>query len=379
MKKKHLLAVVLSVILILSNNLATYAMEETKDNYSPEEFVLEQIAIIGRNDVSCPWSEETEIVDKIVLFDLQHIPNGYVFKLETDDVESGFIQVHDTSGIYSVYCYAFEGDSEVECMMNYWNINEDSIPYIYFLGSFQYLIDGNEGEYINLATNDNVMCDKNQLQTMEVEYLNKIKENPLIITEDTIQSTFDVVEQQKGRAGFTWPIMSDFTDITIVVNNETYPVTDHCTPTAATAILKYLNYLGWSDCSEGQSTRETFAKMYVALNTNECRFDDWFNSGGGTARSQIAPGIRWYASQNNYTITADKALLNTLSGMKSHLDNNQLLLVSVDDFGGYSGGHSIVVTGYSSNTLYIQNGWSRTRVTYSYSSLNIAQYVYVGA
>lgn len=41
MKKKHLLAVVLSVILILSNNLATYAMEETKDNYSPEEFVLE--------------------------------------------------------------------------------------------------------------------------------------------------------------------------------------------------------------------------------------------------------------------------------------------------------------------------------------------------
>lgn len=85
---------------MLSNNLTTYAMGETRDNYSPEEFVLEQIAIIGRNDVSCPWSEETEIVDKIVLFDLQHIPNGYVFKLETDDVESGFIQVHDISGIF---------------------------------------------------------------------------------------------------------------------------------------------------------------------------------------------------------------------------------------------------------------------------------------
>ena len=49
-----------------------------------------------------------------------------------------------------------------------------------------------------------------------------------------------------------------------------------------------------------------------------------------------------------------------------------------------SGGHSIVVTGYTSNNeLYIQDGWRTNRRKSSYGSLsqdgNIAQYVYVGS
>lgn len=97
----------------------------------------------------------------------------------------------------------------------------------------------------------------------------------------------------------------------------------------------------------------------------------------GTARNQIDVGLRSYASGNNCSFDIERSSFNTLSSMKDHLDRGRLLLISVDDFGDPAVDHSIVATGYSSNSLYIQNGWSRNRIMYSYSSLDIAQYVYI--
>ena len=140
-------------------------------------------------------------------------------------------------------------------------------------------------------------------------------------------------------------------------------------------------HFGRTQCSTGETTQQTFKEMYVALNTNEIRFSDSSYNGEGTARSQILAGIQYYAAQNGYSLTVGKPLLVLFSGMKSHLDNNRLLLVSANNFGGTTGRHSIAVIGYpqnTPNTLTVQNGWSRNRVYYSYSSLDIAQYVYVG-
>lgn len=97
--------------------------------------------------------------------------------------------------------------------------------------------------------------------------------------------------------------------------------------------------------------------------------------------TQAVPGIvipPWYASNNGCNLTIEQSNFNTLSSMKSNLDAGRLLQVEVEDFAGTSGGHSIAVTGYSSNSLYVQNGWNRNRIAYSYSSLDIVQYVYIG-
>lgn len=37
-----------------------------------------------------------------------------------------------------------------------------------------------------------------------------------------------------------------------------------------------------------------------------------------------------------------------------------------------------MVEGYSSNMVYVRNGWNRNRIIYAYTSLDVAQYVYVG-
>ena len=378
MKTHRLISVLLILALILSLGITAFATDIQEDFRLPTDFALEQVAIVDANDVTCPWSNETEIDSTITLYNMERIPNGYVLKLKTGAVDSGFIQIHYIDGTYSLYCYSYDSDSEVECMADYWGIDLSDDTYIYFLGSFKYLIDDTDGEYLDLATNSCVEYSQSELAAIENAYTDRIEANSYTLATTSTTNAQSHVIPLSSDDNFTWPIMGDFSGISITYGNTTQYVHHHCSPTAATAIVRCLKHLGRTQCSTGETTRQTFEKMYVALNTNEIRFDDSSSSGTGTARSQIATGIKYYATQNGYTLTATKPLLTTLSGMKSQLDNNRLLLVSVDDFAGTSGGHSIVVTGYSSDTLYIQNGWSRNRVTYTYSSLDIAQYVYVG-
>lgn len=378
MKFRRLISTLLFFVLTLSLGVTAFAAGVQEDFGLPTDFALEQVGIIDANDAACPWSDETVIDSTITLYNMEQMPNGYVFKLKTGSTDSGFIQIHDISGTYSLYCYAYEGDSEVECMADYWGTVLDDITYIYFLGSFKYLIDGVGGEYLDLATNSYVEYSQTELATINSDYADRIEASPYALEETSAANVQTYIVPIGSDDDFTWPITSDFSSLTITYNGTTQSVHDHCTPTAATAIVRSLKHLGRTQCSTGETTNQTFKEMYIALNTNAIRFEDSSFSGTGTARSQIATGIKYYANQNGYTLTATKPNSTTFSGMKSQLDNNRLLLVSVDDFAGTSGGHSIVVTGYSSDTLYIQNGWSRSRVTYTYSSLDIAQYVYVG-
>lgn len=121
--------------------------------------------------------------------------------------------------------------------------------------------------------------------------------------------------------------------------------------------------------------------MYIALNTNNIRFAQ--SGGVGKYRPQIDVGIRYYARQDGYSIDAERVTSVTFFGMKRHLNAKRLILASLNSLDG-SGGHSVVVTGYTSNNeLYIQDGWRTNRRKLSYESLsqdgNIAQYVYAGS
>lgn len=263
-------------------------------------------------------------------------------------------------------------------MVDYWNIDLGEDTHIYFLGNFKYLIDGDDDEYLDLASNTCVNYAKNELAAIENNYATRIKETPFALEKKAVATTSSYVVPLGSDDDYYWPVMSDFSGQTITYNGKTQTVTNHCTPTAATGIVRYLKHLGRTQCSTGETTYQTFEKMYIALNTNEIRFNGLFSGDEGTARSQIVTGINYYATQNGYSLTVAKPLLVTLSSMKSHLDNKRLLLISVDDFSGTSGGHSIVATGYSNDTLHIQNGWSRNQMSYAYTSLDIAQYVYVG-
>ncbi len=340
---------------------------------SPANFVFEQISAIASTIPNCPWNESTTISTTTTLFNLDGIPNGYIFNLLTDDAESGFIQIHDIDGSYSIYCYAFDGHSEVDSMANYWGYDLSDTE-IYFLGSFKYAIATDSG-YLNLASNAPIDIGDETVQTNAIAYAEQVSVDPLII-DDAEPSMESGIMPLGSDDDFYWPITDDFKNLSISYNGKTHNgMHDHCTPTAATGIFRYLTHLGKTSCTSGESTNKTFEKLYISLNTNNIIFSSFVSV--GTARNQIDVGLRSYASGNNCSFDIERSSFNTLSSMKDHLDRGRLLLISVDDFGDPAVDHSIVATGYSSNSLYIQNGWSRNRIMYSYSSLDIAQYVYI--
>ncbi|MBO5333316.1 MAG: C39 family peptidase [Clostridia bacterium] len=379
MNKRNLFAIFLTFVLMFSSCVPAFAFDSDNATISPTDFALKQVAVIGESDAECPWSEKTVIDSTITLYNMEQKPNGFVFKLKTGATESGFIQIHVVDDACSLYCYAYEGNSEIECMTEYWKIDLNKTSHIYFIGSFKYLIGGDDGRYLDVSTNSYVDYSRNELKTIEKAYASRVEKSPVSIEASSSMNTQKNATPRGSDDEFTWPITSDFTGLSITHNGITQTAHDHCTPTAATAIVRYLNHLGRTQCSAGETVNQTFREMYIALNTNEIRFEDSSYNGTGTARTQIVAGINYYATQNGTTLTVAKPLLVTLSGMKSHLNKNRLLLVSLDDFAGTSGRHSVVVTGYSSDILRIQNGWSRDRVSYAYSSLDIAQYVYIGA
>lgn len=379
MNKRNLFAIFLTFVLTFLSCVPAFAFDSDNATISPSDFALEQVAVIDVNDVECPWSDKTVIDSTITLYNMEQKPNGYIFKLKTGVTESGFIQIHVIDGTYSLYCYAYEGDSEVECMMEYWKMDLNKISHIYFLGSFKYLIGSDDGKYLDVSSNSYVEYSRNELNTIEKTYASRVEESPVSLEVGSNMNTQAYVTPRGSDDEFTWPITSDFSGLSITHAGTSHIAHDHCTPTAATAIVRYLTHLGRTQCSAGETVNQTFREMYIALNTNEIRFQDSSYNGIGTARTQIVAGINYYATQNGTTLTVAKPLLVILSGMKSHLNKNRLLLVDVQNFDGTTGYHSIVVTGYSSDVLRIQNGWSRDRVSYAYSSLDIEQYVYIGA
>lgn len=371
--KQKLFSIMITLSMLFCTTIPSSAVTPSIDS-SIESYVLEQIQTIQDTDPLCSWNDNTSISSVTTLYNLDNAPNGYILYLSTNGIQNGFIQLHYVDGNYSLYCYAFNGLSEVDCMSEHWGY-ELSNANIYFLGSLKYLILTTEG-YLDLASNSVVNLNMTTLQNLEESYETQIQY--ALSSSDTLAlaSESHSIIPYGSEDDYVWPITSDFSNLTITYNGQTQAVSGHCGPTAATGIIGYLDHIGQITIPSGDSTNDTFKNLYIALNTNNIRFTS--TTPVGTAWNQVDVGIRWYASTYGCDVYADQSSTNSLSSMKSNLEDGYLLQVGVQDFAGTSGGHSIAVTGYSSNNLYIQNGWNRSRVTYSYSSLDIVNYTYVG-
>lgn len=344
---------------------------------SPEEYIFQQISAIRSNDVTCPWNDETTISAIITLYNLDDIKNGYVFNLSTDGIETGFIQIHCIEDEYSLYCYAFSGNSEVECMADFWGYDLSKTN-IYFLGSFKYLILDKTG-YLDLSTNSLIELDTSTLKTLENSYTAQVQSEPVsLIPSSSLIDTSSLIMPLGYEDDYVWPITDDFSNLTITYNGKSQKVSKHCGPTAATGIIGCLNHLGKITVPSGDKVKDTFEKLYISLNTNNIRFNSLTT--GGTAWNQVDVGIRWYGRTYGCDVSAELSNSNSISSIKSALTKGYILQVGVKNFDNTSGGHFIVVTGCSTDTgiLYVQNGWSRNSVQYPYSSLDIVNYTYVG-
>ena len=357
--------------LILPYN--TYADNEKKvgmkNDYSVEKSLLIENEEIKNNVNDLKLKRKIELLDfdKNVVAEYMEFENelneyvGYVIK----DVKSGHIYDYSNEGILL-------GELLEKAGLTYEDAYREKV---YFVNPFEIYVELKNGEIIDLMPESGIYSStitKNELEETfserKVEFGRTVE--PELKKLKVSESTF------AKRSYFTPCVTDDFDDMKITDSKgrRVYPH-DHCSPTAATTIMKYFKYLGKSSLSNSYSNNDVFAKFYIAMDTNGGVSG---SKDSGTVRSKIAPSYIKVGRDLGAKPKESSRLSGTTSKiMQSALERGKLLHVSVDKLGSKKGGHSIAVVSYSNGYFEIADGWSASFRNVAYSDMSVQQVVSV--
>lgn len=365
-----MLVMVLGFLILLHN---TYADNEKKvgmkNDYSVEKSLLIENEEIKNNVNDLKPKRKIELLDfdKNVVAEYIEFENelneyvGYVIK----DVKSGHIYDYSNEGILL-------GELLEKAGLTYEDAYREKV---YFVNPFEIYVELKNGEIIDLMPESGIYpstITKNELEETfserKVEFGRPVE--PELKKLKVSESTF------AKRSYFTPCVTDDFDDMKITDSKgrRVYPH-DHCSPTAATTIMKYFKYLGKSSLSNSYSNNDVFAKFYIAMDTNGGVSG---SKDSGTVRSKIAPSYIKVGRDLNAKPKDSSKLSGTSSKiMQRELERGKLLHVSVDTLGSKKGGHSIAVVSYSNGYFEIADGWSASFRNVAYSDMNVKQVVAV--
>ena len=354
---------------------ASFATESAVTSFAREEIRH----IVEDSLPNCIWNETTDIFSSMALYDYNDVCIGYVFKLSTEGETTGYIQVNNINNELVTYCYSFNGKPAYEGLatdeVTSVNPSDDKL---YFFGNFTYCTQLPNGNFSPLDSVEEFNVQ--DVAAFYQDFLNQAKQrkeecNATNENTEAIQNTTSARSVQS----FSLVTTSDFSNLYATRPNGTRQrVTQHCSPTAATNIMLYFRSTGDSPLSSSVSNSTIFMELYYAMDTNSISSSNEITA-TGTPRANIKPGISSFCSGRNCTPSSlGKASSITFSGMKNHLNDGELLLISLDDFPNEDSRHSVVAFDYSGNYLSLSTGWDMDYHSYLYSGLSIGQYVYVG-
>lgn len=364
-----LLLILMTVFSILSYSIhaKSGANVDMEDNYSFVKILLNKDGAIGKiNGYLLPQRRinlldiNSEVVAEYIEF--QNESREYVGYIITD-VHSGHIYDYSNEG------NLFEG-LLIKSELTYDDVLAGKV---YFVNPFEIYVELTDGRIIDLMPQSGINSSeitRSQLEQTfslrQVEYKSPIE--PELKSLEVLNTTL------MRSASFTPCVTSDFNNLKIVDANgrRVYPH-DHCSPTAATTIMKYFKHLGESNLSSSYSNNDVFAKFYIAMDTNGGASG---TEDEGTARSKIAPSYTKVGRDLGAKPRKSSKLSGTSSNrMISALNGGKLLHVSVDKLGSSKGGHSIAIVSYSNGYFKIADGWSAYFRNVSYSDMSVKQVV----
>lgn len=342
-----------------------------------DAFVEDEIKrAVAENSVWCCWDESTEWFHALPLYDYNDNCNGYVYKMRTNGVETGYMQINIFEGQLSVGCSSFAGKPAYEgladnTMSQIYNSASDKL---YFFGGMTYCVKTGPDTFKAIDDVEEV-----DLSTVKA-YCDAFHDSRrAAIMETAVQTASEPHRSSNLTKSFSLVTMSDFSNLYATRPNGTTKqrVCNHCSPTAATNIMLFFRSTGASPLSSSVSNSTIFMELYYAMDTNAISSSNTIQS-GGTPRENIEPGIRTFCEKRSCSSSELGIISNiNLSGIKSRINNGSLLLMSLNDFGSSEIGHSVAVFDYSGDSLDISTGWDTEYHKYAYSDLSIAQYVYI--
>ena len=343
-------------------------------------FAREEIRhIVEESQSNCIWNETTDICSSMALYDYDDICIGYVFKLSTDGEPTGYIQVNNINNELVTYCYSFNGKPAYEGLTT--DEVTSFIPSddkLYFFGNFSYCTKLTNGNFSPLDSVEEFNVQ--DVATYYHDFLNQADQHKeeCDVTNENSESIQNITSTHSAQS-FSLVTTSDFSNLYATRPNGTRQrVTQHCSPTAATNIMLYFRSTGDNPLSSSVSNSTIFMELYYAMDTKSISSSNEITA-TGKPRANIKPGISSFCSGRNCTPSSlGKASSVTFSAMKNHLNDGELLLISLDDFPNENSRHSVVAFDYSGNYLSLSTGWDTDYHLYLYSGLSIGQYVYVG-
>lgn len=369
LKLISLLLILIAVFSIFSYSVHAKSGEDIdmEDNYSFAKSLLNKDGVIGKNDGLLLPQRKIELLN----VNCEVVAEYIEFQNESREY-AGYIITDIHSG--HIYDYSNEGNLFEGLLIKSRLTYDDVLAgKVYFVNPFEIYVELADGRIIDLMPQSGIYSSeitRSQLEQTfslrQVEYKSPIE--PELKSLEVPNTTL------MRSASFTPCVTSDFDNLKIIDANgrRVYPH-DHCSPTAATTIMKYFKHLGESNLSSSYSNNDVFAKFYIAMDTN----------GGasgtrdeGTARSKIAPSYTKVGGDLGAKPRKSSKLSGTSSNtMINALNGGKLLHVSVDKLGSSEGGHSITVVSYSNGYFKIADGWSAYFRNVSFSDMSVKQVV----
>lgn len=363
-----MLIIVFSIIGVTAYSTCTDIVDR-KNSYDIETNLLVKDKKVDNINNDLQPQRKINLLD----FDANVVAEYIEFKNELNEY-AGYV-IRDTHSGY-IYDYSNEGNLFEGLLsksgLTYEDLYEGKV---YFVNPFEIYVELKNGEIIDLMPESGIYSStitKNELEETfserKVEFGRTVE--PELKKLKVSESTF------AKRSYFTPCVTDDFDDMKITDSKgrRVYPH-DHCSPTAATTIMKYFKYLGKSSLSNSYSNNDVFAKFYIAMDTNGGVSG---SKDSGTVRSKIAPSYIKVGRDLNAKPKDSSKLSGTSSKiMQSELERGKLLHVSVDTLGSKKGGHSIAVVSYSNGYFEIADGWSASFRNVAYSDMNVKQVVAV--
>ena len=363
-----MLIIVFSIIGVTAYSTCTDKVDR-KNSYDIETNLLVKENKVDNIDNDLQPQRKIKLLD----FDANVVAEYIEFKNELNEY-AGYV-IRDTHSGY-IYDYSNEGNL-FEGLLSKAGLTYEDLygGKVYFVNPFEIYVELKNGEIIDLMPESGIYSStitKNELEETfserKVEFGRPVE--PELKKLKVSESTF------VKRSYFTPCVTDDFDDMKITDSKgrRVYPH-DHCSPTAATTIMKYFKYLGKSSLSNSYSNNDVFTKFYIAMDTNGGVSG---SKDSGTVRSKIAPSYIKVGRDLKAKPKDSSRLSGTSSKiMQSELERGKLLHVSVDTLGSKKGGHSIAVVSYSNGYFEIADGWSASFRNVAYSDMNVKQVVAV--
>lgn len=331
----------LLILIALTLALCSPQYVQAKENILSLEPLVQKHIEESKNIIpDGTWSQNTEIESITPTYGTTLEVNGYIVSLKTNNTDSGYVQYQYINGELEVISYTYRGKHKTSDI-------EDKIIY---LGSLNYAYKTDENTYSLVG------CEKEKLSLSDLEHL----------------TTVPITIESKTTSGVRSATMiPSFSSSYMVVTSDFSGYNDHCSPTAGTNWVKYWGYCrGKSSLvrnnGASMSNFQIFTRLYTLMKTNV--YTD------GTRLTDVAPGLSSYCNEHSINLSRAYYSSSALSynGYKSGINSgNPVLLSLASSLGSSYGDHTIMGVGYVGTTAIIMDGWSRTPVYVTYSSLGV--------